>query len=474
MRTSRLPLRTVRALECVTWAVAGALFILGLVVAVLWACAQPLWFLNSHTYEPTLVFLTSLCTLAVLVGPLLSSYRRSRERQLSAPGSPVREFPTLWMPTNHSKSTIDCVPVRRGQDERHEVDAAIAECYPNCIRGPYRVSRVDETSGTLNYRVQGRGKAVLLRIHNRISSEFALTNLQRVQRHLFESGVFEDSPHAECLVPLQSRLGRDYEVFRGRLVEAYPFADNVEHYAGRTLAQVKELALRYGAVQKALQGLDSSLDLTVINSTRPWVSWFQEERDLFDTVYSLSDRISKRLEPDRFARLFHQHRQLLSEVWNEVMDRLVSAESSATPLLHDFHPHNTFFRDDKCVLIYDYETVSRHWSETEALAFAVHRFTREYVRLLGSRHHPAPEAEIPRVVHVFLENYEQGGMPVPSDFAMRLSTAVKTTNLGKLLSIMTYHYRIRADPAERCDDMWFSELVKFITYLLEADRYALA
>src|SRR5437867_3815625 len=100
---------------------------------------------------------------------------------------------------------------------------------------------------------------------------------------------------------------------------------------------------------------------------------------------------------------------------------------------------NTFFKNDKCVLIYDYEAVSCFWPEAEALAFTVHRFIREYIRFLKDRGGHEVEENITRAVNFFLEEYARGGMPIPHNFSANLRLEIKTTNLSKLLSIMLHN-----------------------------------
>ena len=171
--------------------------------------------------------------------------------------------------------------------------------------------------------------------------------------------------------------------------------------------------------------------------------------------------------------IFDQQEDFLRKTWREVKPYLTHIETRPEPLLHDFHPHNTFFQDDRCVLIYDYEATSRYWSETEALAFAVHRFTREHIRVLRERGHSAAETEIPKVVDTFLEHYTLGGMVVSPDFKIILYSEIKRANLAKLLSIMSHQYRISEDPARRSEDVWYAEVVKFISYLKEAEHFHL-
>jgi hypothetical protein len=337
----------------------------------------------------------------------------------------------------------------------------------------YTVARIDEKSASLNYRVQGAGqKPVLLRIHRRISTEHALVTLQAVQRHVFDSGVFGDSRFNECLLPLRSTHGGAYEQFKGLFVEVYPFAENVEHYSGDSLAQVESLAARYGSVQKALQRLSPSVDLGCFDRLRPEISWFEGDKVRFDRISDDNAAAMRLSGPDRFDILFHQHRKFLNTVWREIEPHLGSIDKFGGPLLHDLHPHNTFYQSGGCVLIYDYEATSRYWSHSDALAFAVHRFVREYIRSLRERKVPRVEEEIPKVVDTFLEHYASQGLPVPPTFTANLGIAMKITNLGKLLYIMADHYNLQEDRARRQPDILYAEAVKFLAYLQEAECFA--
>lgn len=382
------------------------------------------------------------------------------------------QSPSLWLPTNHSQATINYKPVVES-DVRTKIDRILREFYGAYVGRIYKIELVNEPSATLNYRVQGFAKKpILLRFHKIVSSEQALVALQSIQRHVFESGVFSDSPINNCLIPLPSTSGRTFEQSDNQLIEVYPFADGVVHYSGKSLTQVENLARKYGLVQKALRDLDAGINLSLLGNLHPYMSWFQGDQSLFDLICKINGRAILKSNPDSFSLLFGQYQSFLKKVWHEVKPYLAQeADILPKPILHNFHPHNTFFQGDKCVLIYDYDPVLKNTSEVDALAFALHRFIREYLRSLLQRGHVEVEAEIPAVVDTFLEHYSLAGLPVPPDFKNNLSLAIKKTNLARLLQIMSVVYRMANDGDRRDERIWYAELVKFISYLEEAEHF---
>ena len=111
-----------------------------------------------------------------------------------SPGSqrdslPSVNFPDLWIPINHSKARIDYVEIH-DQDQKSNTDEILQKYYRTYVGRFYRIDTVDETSNSLNYRVKGIGKKpILLRIHKKVRSEFAINTLQTIQSHIFEKSI---------------------------------------------------------------------------------------------------------------------------------------------------------------------------------------------------------------------------------------------------------------------------------------------
>ena len=263
----------------------------------------------------------------------------------------------------------------------------------------------------------------------------------------------------------------------------FPFADNVQHYSGEHLGQLESLAQKYAALQKKLRDWDfKSLNLSPKRGAHKYIHWHERPetyRVLFDLICTIND-VAWQDESQRsgITREWYENSAVLKSAWGDIEDMLFEqGKRSKNPvLLHDFHPHNTFFKNDTCVLIYDYEDVGRYWSEEEVLAFTLHRFVREYVISLKGPT-TITNTVVGRVVDTFLENYESGGMSVPpgfddwNAFKKWLPSGIRLTNFPKLLVIMSLYHRIRGESAQRTEGRWLKELIKFIMFIKEAQFF---
>jgi hypothetical protein len=312
-----------------------------------------------------------LIAIAQLVIKIISDhvFNSNRRQQLqlkqaTAPSTTINL--EKWMKTNHSKATIDYVKVHSdhtaSEIRSHDIKEIVKRYYRTHIGRFLRIRIIDEDSGTLNFRIVNyERKSILLRIHKRITNEDTINTLQHIQRYIFESEIFADSQFDKCLIPLPSISGRTFEHFKNKFVEVYPFAEKVTHYSGQNMDQVKSFAYKYGCVQKTLQKLDLNSDPDGMIRSRPYINWFRGDAELFDLICESNKRAIKEKSDDVFTAFFNRHQGFLRSIWNEVRPMLENIKDQGKPLLHDLHPHNTFFKNDKCVLIYDYEAVSLFW-----------------------------------------------------------------------------------------------------------------
>lgn len=435
----------------------------------LWFYNKPLWIFAEDNYEPATVIVGGLAAFTIAASVVVRYRLAPRTTSATTPSTgPVTE---LWMRTNHSQPVIRYTPLQN--DDRALIAETLCRHYRSRVTWVSFGSRIDEDSGTANYRIKpSSGAPLLCRVHRRIKSEMTLQTLHAVQRHIHGTGVFSDSRLSEALLPISSDDGTEYVQSGGRFVVLFPFAENVTHYSGATLAELSGLAHAYGRVQKALQSVNCDLDLEALSHTRPDISWFLGDEYLFELVCENNKRAAKAANPDAFVTTFRDHADFLRSIWAEVKPLIKRDERHARPLLHDFHPHNTFFEREQCLLIYDYEAVSHYWSESEAVGFALHRFVREFIRLDRERGNARTTEEIHPLGEVFLEGYSEGRGSLPSDILGNVGLFIKKTNLAKLTGIMAWWYELLGkDPGGRRRETMYAELQKFIMYLREAEQF---
>lgn len=384
----------------------------------------------------------------------------------------------LWMEINHSKASIDLEEVEN-TDSEFLVLSRVLDYYnlsANTGKGS-AIYRVKEFSGTNNYKVTFSDKdPLLLRIHKRIKDEMTLTVLQSIQKKVYESEVFKDSPLRDCLIPLKTSSNKNFVLLdNGYLAEAYPFAqmrfssstEQVNHYSARSQEQLYKFARRYGSLQKFIS-TQKIENIHFITEQRPGISWFGNR---LAKIYEIFEKISEIADYSNTGiKISQKDQDFLKSVWNQVNTCTCNRILQDELFLHDCHPHNTFFYEDECLLIYDYETVSNFWSQSEALAFTMHRFIREHVRKYYARSENI-RTRIAALVDIFLKGYSENGARIPENFRDSLSLCIKTTNLAKLLEVIAFYHRIDSDPANRNLEVLYSEFLKFLAFLKEADYF---
>ncbi|NEQ74894.1 MAG: helix-turn-helix transcriptional regulator [Okeania sp. SIO2C9] len=410
------------------------------------------------------------------------------------------ELITEWIAVNHSKYEIMLNKV----DELTEavIKTHVCEFKPNSLElGDSEletISRIDEESGTLNFKLcffsnqYSKNTYLLLRYHKRIKDEATLRVLQYINKYIYDEKVFADSDLAECLCPIEispsqvSGLATYCKINsledKGTLIEYYKFALDVSHYTGETVQELISFAYQYGKLQKSISSLPQDLDITELSRNRPAITFHKQRIEA--KVKSLLERIKEIRDDDIMMnkpsiKISQNDESFFIFIWNEIKEYIEKRPINNIPLLHDCHPHNTFFRNGQCLLIYDYEAVSTTWSPLEAIAFVMHRFIREfYVKkfMNGENVYPLRE-EIYNYAEKFLQEYQKGEGPIPVDFTnndnllKNIHLGIKLTNFSKLVSIMRYLITDIKDPAGRPSNMLKNEYRKFCIFLREADRY---
>ena len=172
----------------------------------------------------------------------------------------------------------------------------------------------------------------------------------------------------------------------------------------------------------------------------------------------------------------HSSLSLGKEMVERIIRKLSSANLDITSdeqiLMHDVHPHNTFVNAEKCVLIYDYDWLGK-WSHKLTLAFATHRFTREFIRRQASAEITAHEEIAITAINLFVDIYLKYGpsMDDSESYKSEIGLWIAYANLQKLISISLRWADGRPDPLHRSQDRVTGEVRKFIRFLRESEFY---
>lgn len=321
---------------------------------------------------------------------------------------------------------------------------------------------IQERYGWTHYKIIGTSGSIMLRRFDRMMNEEAVQTLIRVQSHVQDAGVFNDSGLNHCLSLLPTRTGRPYIQVERSSALAFPdFPADLGYYPG-TLPAMRSVAYRLGQVERALASLPGDIDFDALCGERH-KSWTLLDDDRLNEIIGHNAQ-SANTDVDRHNILTHRFNENIGVILRsmEYLRDQGTSEPAGTPILNGLHPHNTYFtRGDTCALIVDYQMVHSQWSRNQVLAFAAHRFAREVIRRTGTA-----EA-LKDHLDTFVEEFQRGGGVVLDDFKRRFIGEIIAVNLGKLCSIMEYTHNIRGDKAKRPQAVIESEGVKFLGYLLE-------
>ena len=239
------------------------------------------------------------------------------------------------------------------------------------------------------------------------------------------------------------------------------------------IPQLENVAIAYGKLQTELGKLKLDIKRETEARSHVFLDWLADDRDLFGIVEGCATRATEQ-HPEPIPLLFRSHAETIRKAWSKISGERTPKFGCHEPLLYDVHPHNTFFRRDECILIYDYESVSRAWPEELALAYATHRFSREYIRRRRDHRSSVSRRAVAHAAEVFMDAYhDASGQSVKSGANKRLANNIRAISIAKLVRILCFYHRIAKDPGDRSPKLWHAELRKFITCLKEADYYEL-
>lgn len=404
--------------------------------------------------------------------------------------------PKIWLKCNHSLPHIEFGDIWHSNHRTSQAFLKNVLLEHFCIDNVKFIQQVKEDSASLNFRVS-RGRLdppILLRIHKRLHSPNAVAAIIQLQNAIAqrfeERGLFLECidglrqavtgndgpvtlPRSEEIINLFSQRDRhrlrerDYFHFEARF-----FIDNVRHFPAANLHQIRSVAHRLGDLNTILKELDEERRL--IEDLAPFrgklFDLSKSEIDLFENSVA-----RHRYSDSEWMRCIAQEKYvkgvfpLICEQvrWGMLRDRPLDA-----PALQDFHPHNCFFRTkdqaglwDECVLIYDFEAIGFGWPREASLAFAIHRFTREFKR--GNQ---KEERALQRAVEAFVDGYTQSGAELPDFSSGILAKWIGIISMTKLIALyneeQTGHGRNPRKPTTIHD-----EAMKFLSFIEEAEYY---
>ena len=444
------------------------------------------WFvLPDEAKWPEPAFTVALLLIAALTGGGVFAKLKSLSARVAPPPLETSEDPTTrpWRTTNHSIDTIRWGMPEHDAEHQKTLHRFWIENYAPLPRGicPKFYPLLEVTS-SINYRVTSFFKKDrFLRLH-RAPKAGEIEGRQGLARLLREAGVFPDG-YAKYVVPLQLKSGSysspvaDSGFGPGRITgEVLPYARGVRHFPGRSVDEVASVARLLGRVQWTLQDLDKNDKTreelkTLLQLPLSSLPAHQDFTASWEYLQELAN--AERNASDQFGRLLRLRDGGEKSNWSRIVGWVKLAEDirgslvqgELLLLLHDVHPHNVFFKNDKCVLIYDYQWLGRY-PHALVVAFSLHRFIRE----LAVNREASHADDLLAGAVSFLEAYQRHcDLPLPGDFESQIGHYVMAANIDQLVKSLVYGLTGH-DELERTDARVLGEARKFIRYMKEAEE----
>lgn len=391
--------------------------------------------------------------------------------------------PIPWGETNHSKYVIELKPV--SEEWNTEIETAVFLYFKAYVDKIDRIVQIKEDSGSANFVILSHPQPILFRVNKRLNEENAIKAIVSLSEYFEQKKVLPDSPVRDYIVPLRGSKPFpqgcpgiwNLEDKMGYLT-AYHYVDNAVHYSGRFEHELRSVATEFARFQAALTVRSETtplIDLGPLIFPRKDLSYDQSHpaqkyeeyktkfmndnttMDIYDIPHGLlknSDKILKHAKERLEGATF---------LWES------RGKTRGCAAYLDFHPHNTLVdrNSGKCLLIYDFESCLPQFNQDASLSFALHRFTREYIRQQGS----PDKNKVKEARDIFLSAYAEGGGYVPADFTERLPALIRWVNLHKLFYIYGVFLRENSDFTKRLPLTKWEEMRKFIMYIQEADYY---
>lgn len=394
----------------------------------------------------------------------------------------MTKLPMAWGRTNHSKHQIRYRSVLH--EHWVEIGEAARKFFDKHVASIKTIEQLDEDTGTLNFRVDSEGKEpILFRVHKKVREEdiVVLDVIHRLAEKV-SSELPEFSHYLSPLKPSGKDRPRGCQTSAGfgALLSAYNFLDKANHFSGYTLGELESVGEKFGRMQSVLskmaRDLLSKIDFAPLEKMRTDLAF--GTIDIFELYKEIARELPNRERSSTIIDipydLMRNARDILAravERCDEARYLMDRSQSPVTVALLDFHPHNTLVKDKKCVLIYDFEGCLPQVNQAAALAFGVHRFTREWIIKSPETHGSRDKVQAMRARDAFLESYKRGGGEVPGDFDRKFPALIRWMNMHKLLGIYQLFNGRREDRSMRSIKTFWDEMRKFVMYIQEAELY---
>lgn len=403
----------------------------------------------------------------------------------------ISEYPdNIWTAINHSHSAIEWKQVT---DRIFLANIyKILSCWTKIQ--PFHFVSVDvlaEYNSTTNFRVMTNmlGSPFIIRCHHTDSANKTVIRLQKIRTRLISERVFGeiDSEPSSWIRNLPSVVdnGKNYFLPEGDsrpplvendrpafLFECFAYAHNVSHYKG-TIKELESFAALFGKVQNAVSKFDDDL-LSSEDDGLLMIAYGGSIKTCIENIRNVIVN-SPEIKSDNitpFYKFISENKVFMSEQINLIEKFINTDKFSSThlPLLHDVHPHNTFFRGDICMLIYDYQWIGK-WSLEELVAFSMHRFIREHLRQRIALGYRAKIEHIKLVSEIFIKNFITSGPAMPDKYLDYLHYYIKIANIRKIYSVIIKLNHLVLDDSKRSYEVLLSELDKFVLFLRESEHF---